>query len=307
MKNKNSENTLTGLKRYKKGRSFADTLFGKMRYGKDLRNDMWVAIKENKKWFAQQKVSIKGDPVPEDLTNEIEIMQYIMSLNNIPNNILKLLDVVEDSVYIYLILELIDGGDFFGFIHSNHKKMELTNNYDGWELKMKKIFIDICQSVLWLHNNGVCHLDLSLENTLIKLEDKNNDTSGNIIKIIDFGLSKRFYNDNFILNNNRIGKPRCMSPEIYNLMSFDARYSDVWSIGIMLFMMILGIPPFNIPSNTQMIFRMIINGRIKDVIMFNKKSKLISNNALDLFIRIFKYQKYRIYLDNILKHPFCQI
>lgn len=62
---------LTGVRRYKKGRSFADTLFGRMRYGKDIRTNTWVAIKENRKWFAQNKVSIKGDPVPEDLFKEV--------------------------------------------------------------------------------------------------------------------------------------------------------------------------------------------------------------------------------------------
>eukprot|EP01084_Bolivina_argentea_P151563 264541_1 len=48
-----SKSQLSGVRRYKKGRSFADTLFGKMRYGKDLVTEEWVAIKENRKWFAQ--------------------------------------------------------------------------------------------------------------------------------------------------------------------------------------------------------------------------------------------------------------
>eukprot|EP01084_Bolivina_argentea_P060853 111170_1 len=86
---------LSGVRRYKKGRSFADTLFGKMRYGKDLVTGKWVAIKENRKWFAQNRVSIKGDPVPEDLFKEIEMMKYLMKQPDLPPNILQLVDVVE--------------------------------------------------------------------------------------------------------------------------------------------------------------------------------------------------------------------
>ena len=68
---------LTGVRRYKKGRSFAETLFGRIRYGKDIRENKWVAIKENRKWFAKNKVSIKGDPVPEDLFKEVILFNSI--------------------------------------------------------------------------------------------------------------------------------------------------------------------------------------------------------------------------------------
>eukprot|EP01084_Bolivina_argentea_P030074 55770_1 len=177
---------LSGVKRYKKGRSFADTLFGKMRYGKDLVTGDWVAIKENRKWFAQNRVSIKGDPVPEDLFKEIDMMKYLMKQTDLSSNILKLLDVVQDDVYIYLVLELIDGGDFFGFIHNNHQKIEFeknkikslkqlnannnnesknndnnnmdqdnnnnnNNEYNEWELRMRKVFFQIICAIEWLH------------------------------------------------------------------------------------------------------------------------------------------------------------
>merc|ERR1711997_1413829 len=92
-----SKPALSGVKRYKKGRAFSDTLFGKIRYGKDLVSGRWVAIKENRKWFARNRVSVKGDPVPEDLFAEIEMMKYLMSIPSLPPHILRLLDVVEDE------------------------------------------------------------------------------------------------------------------------------------------------------------------------------------------------------------------
>lgn len=303
---------LSGVKRYKKGRSFADTLFGKMRYGKDLVTGQWVAIKENRKWFAQNRVSIKGDPVPEDLFDEIKMMKYLGAQQDVPPHILQLLDVVEDDVYIYLVLELVDGGDFFAFIHNNHKQMESecikqdveqksmdktdVDKMQPWELRMRKVFHEIAVSIKWLHLKQVCHLDISLENALIDKHDG--------IKIIDFGLSKYFALSSFAMAAKRMGKPRCMSPEVFNVQRFDARAADTWSVGIMLFMMLLGIPPWNLPAESETIYRMVRAGRIRDVIVYNNKKHMLSNHALDLLIRFFKPQNERIYLDQVLLHPF---
>lgn len=264
-----------------------------------------------------------------------------MNQQDLPEHILKLLDVVEDDVYIYLVLELVDGGDFFGFIHNNHQQMEfeknklqkiqnLNNNItaksnmnesktndndnnmeedglsqsgdtmiENWEIRMRKVFYQIATSIKWLHSKQVCHLDISLENALID----NNDN----IKIIDFGLAKYFNNNNnsFIMPAKRIGKPRCMSPEVFNINTFDGRLADSWSVGIMLFMMLLGIPPWNFPSESETIYRMIKAGRIRDVIIYNNKKGMMSNDALDLLIRFFKPENERIYLDQVLQHPFC--
>ena len=263
-----------------------------------------------------------------------------MQQQDLPQHILKLLNVVEDDVYIYLVLELVDGGDFFAFIHNNHQQMEYEKNklqkmqqannklstsnaneskqgqnddnnmeedtasisgdllIENWELRMRKVFYQIATSIKWLHSKQVCHLDISLENALI-------DNSDNI-KIIDFGLAKYFENDSsFKMPAKRIGKPRCMSPEVFNIKLFDARSADSWSVGIMLFMMLLGIPPWNFPSQSETIYRMIKAGRIRDVIVYNNKKGMMSNDALDLLIRFFKPENERIYLDQVLTHPFC--
>ena len=85
---------------------------------------------------------------------------------------------------------------------------------ENWEIRMRKVFYQIASSIKWLHSKQVCHLDISLENALIDNEDN--------IKIIDFGLAK-YFNDNssFTMPAKRIGKPRCMSPEVFNIQAFD--------------------------------------------------------------------------------------
>ena len=86
---------------------------------------------------------------------------------------------------------------------------------------------------------------------------------------------------------------------------FDARCADSWSVGIMLFMMLLGIPPWNVPSESETIYRMVRAGRIRDVIVYNNKTAMVSKDALDLLIRFLKPQSERIYFDQVLLHPFC--
>jgi len=244
---------------------------------------------------------MKGDPVPEDLFAEIKMMQYLMERPNVPINILRLLDVVEDDVYIYLVLELVDGGDFFAFIHSQHQAMESgkvsPKQHDQWESRMRRVFYQIGSAIKWLHSHNVCHLDLSLENALIDHQDT--------LKIIDFGLAQYFGSGRFAMAPKRVGKPRCMSPEVFMVQPFDARCADSWSVGIMLFMMLLGIPPWNVPTESETIYRMVRAGRIRDVIVYNNKTAMMSKEALDLLIRFLKPEGERIYFDQVLQHPFC--
>ena len=224
-----------------------------------------------------------------------------MQQRDVPINILRLLDVVEDDVYIYLVLELVDGGDFFAFIHAQHQAMESgtvdISQQKQWEKRMRRVFYQIGTAIKWLHCHNVCHLDLSLENALIDHQDT--------LKIIDFGLARYFGNGQFAMAPKRVGKPRCMSPEVFMVRPFDARCADSWSVGIMMFMMLLGIPPWNVPSESETIYRMVRAGRIRDVIVYNNKTAMMSKDALDLLIRFLKPQGERIYFDQVLQHPFC--
>eukprot|EP01084_Bolivina_argentea_P010566 19689_1 len=100
------------------------------------------------------------------------------------------------------------------------------------------------------------------------------------VKIIDFGLAKRFdYNNNpkhaNFLNDQYVGKQGCMAPE-------DCRKADIWSLGVMLFMMLVGAPPYKLPTETEdAAFRYIINGMLEDVLKHWRRLRFISKDALD--------------------------
>eukprot|EP01084_Bolivina_argentea_P170937 296177_1 len=318
--NQSMQPKLSGVKRYKKYRSHHDTLFGKLYSGVDVVTGQWVAIKESNKWFARNRLDLRNNPVSEDLFHEIKVMKYLMQQQDLPKTILKLLDVVEDQINIYLILEWV-AGDFFNFIKVHHQKLQtiqktLTDNDNdskmddnnininvsvsnimkNWEVKMREKFYETVSGIKWLHFKNICHLDISLENTLI-------DSNGNI-RIIDFGVSQYFGNGSFIINGRSMGKSRCMSPEVWYKREFDARLADTWSIGIMLFMVLTGVPLWEFPDESSRFYNIIKAGKMRFAMVYNNQ-KSISKEALDLLIRIFKPETERIYLDQVLKHPFC--
>lgn len=118
-----------------------------------------IKIIKKKKWLKQK--------TKEQIMREVEILKKV----NHPN-IIKYEDIVDSERYLYIILELVKGGDLF-------EKLE-----DGpiEENEARQIFVQILRAVDYLHSIGIVHRDLKPENILID-EDKG-------IKITDFGLAR---------------------------------------------------------------------------------------------------------------------
>merc|ERR1712176_1754599 len=75
----------------------------------------------------------------------------------------------------------------------------------------------------------------------------------------------------------------------------------------MLFMMLIGAPPFPMASPTNPAFKFVVNGRLRDVLKHWKRLRLVNEEALDLLNKIFVYESKRITMDEILKHPFVNL
>eukprot|EP00488_Nonionellina_sp_1-RS-2012_P000768 TRINITY_DN1212_c0_g1_i1.p1 TRINITY_DN1212_c0_g1~~TRINITY_DN1212_c0_g1_i1.p1 ORF type:complete len:154 (+),score=41.82 TRINITY_DN1212_c0_g1_i1:330-791(+) len=97
-----------------------------------------------------------------------------------------------------------------------------------------------------------------------------------------------------------------MAPEVFARQIFNAKAADVWSLGIMLFMMLIGSPPFQCAQSKSPAFNLIIKGRIKDVLKHWKRLRIVTGDALDLLDKILKYQTKRISLEEILRHSFFE-
>ncbi len=165
----------------------------------------------------------------------------IMSKCDHPS-IIKLYEIYEDDRKIYLIMEECCGGELFDRILS---RIESGNMYS--EKQAAIIFKQLMSAVAYCHSQGICHRDLKPENILFLTKDENSP-----IKVIDFGLSKIFGEIKPIDEkkkqkkkdmSTRVGTAYYVSPEVLK-GNYDEK-CDVWSAGVILYILLSGDPPFN--------------------------------------------------------------
>ena len=204
------------------------------------------------------------------LNNEIAILKLV----NHPN-VIHLKETYEDKENIYIVLELIKDGDFFDFINN---KSCLTDN------ELKPIMKQLLEATAYLHEFGIVHCDIKPENILY---DK---TTGNIIKLTDFGLSR------MILSNQKLniscGTLQYVAPEILSSKG-SGMESDMWSIGVIMYLLVNGKLPYDANTSgeifdkitmTSLHFRNCVSQNAKNLILAllepNPKERITAKNAL---------------------------
>ncbi|XP_010220900.1 PREDICTED: myosin light chain kinase 3 isoform X2 [Tinamus guttatus] len=172
--------------------------------------------------LAAKIIKVKGAKEKEDVKNEINIMNQ---LNHV--NLIQLYDAFEGKNNITLIMEYLDGGELFDRI--------TDENYSLTELDAILFTKQICEGVHYLHQHYILHLDLKPENILCV------NHTGNQIKIIDFGLARRYKPREKLKVN--FGTPEFLAPEVvnYDFVSFP---TDMWSVGVITYMLLSGLSPF---------------------------------------------------------------
>ena len=155
-------------------------------------------------------------------------------------NILRLFEVIEDSKSFYLIMELCTGGELLSRMENNHYK----------EKEAAKLMEQIVSAVSYCHEKGICHRDLKPQNILFC-----NESPDSPIKIVDFGISKIYdpslssLKEDFGDDENkkkkmstRAGTIHYLSPEV--IKGSYTEKCDVWSLGVILYILLCGYPPF---------------------------------------------------------------
>ncbi|KAJ9164133.1 hypothetical protein P3X46_023745 [Hevea brasiliensis] len=153
---------------------------------------------------------------------EIEIMTR---LSGHPN-VVDLKAVYEDEDYVHLVMELCAGGELF---HQLEKHGRFS------EMEAKVLFRHLMQVVLYCHEIGVVHRDLKPENILLATK-----ASSSPIKLADFGLAT-YINPGQNLHGT-VGSPFYIAPEV--LTGGYNQAADVWSAGVILYILLSGMPPF---------------------------------------------------------------
>jgi len=237
---------------------------------KELGKGSYASVKLAINKFNRNKYAIKIyskktllDPQKKGIVNnEIKILKQ---LNHI--NIMKLYEVIDSVNYLYLIMEYIDGISLLDTI-----KKSKSHYFE--EQRALKIFIQIVKANIYCQSKDICHRDIKLENILIIKDD--------IIKMIDFGFAVK--TDKETYQSLFCGSPSYMAPEIVNKENYIAQYSDIWSLGVLLFSMLYGRFPFKAQTQKEL-FDKINEAKVEfpDDIEINDKIKIL---LLKIFVTI---------------------
>ena len=200
-------------------------------------------------------------------------------------NIYKIYEFFQDSKNYYLISEYLHGGELFDFISTN-------NNFN--ETTVCIIMEQILSAVNYLHKHNILHRDLKPENIMLAQQD---DIYS--IKLIDFGTSIKFDRNKKL--NNVIGTCYYIAPEML-LQSYDERI-DIWACGVIMYILMVGYPPFNGQNNDELFYNI-----IHAPLVFNEYDwQRITHNAMNLVeLMLTKDPDLRIRLNDIFDHEWFQ-
>jgi len=245
--------------------------------------------KEVIKFCLKDMQSQFSDRVAEDPRMEIEFMNEICNRSH--PNFVRFLDAVEDRKLYCICLEYVSGGDMCTYLQN------LRTGIDND--RAQRYVVQLTKAVYFMHHHGYCHLDLSLENVLW---DKRND----VLKICDFGLARKFPNGDmdqyFASASVRPGKKGYMAPEIYAYQRFNGMKADVFSLGVLIFILLTGFPPFNTPNSSDKCFQYMYYGKLEWLLKQWKLNDVINEQCRDLLSKIFCHGKKRISIKEMLEH-----
>jgi len=286
-----------------------NSCYGGIYRGYDAVEKRDCAIKKND--LAQVKAKIRvgtNESVAEDIFEEIKHHFAICPNDSIVTpGILRIYDQYEDEAHHYLILEWADKGELFEHVVQTFHQPSFLNNkhaIDRWKIDIKQMFYEISLGVKKIHSEGIVHRDLSLENLLL-IKNKNYDK----IKmprlrpvICDFGLAVKDRAGSF---HDTVGKLGYMSPECLR-GRYNGKKNDIWCLGIILVMMIMGAPPYGKLGDKP--FGYLIRGPKAMRYLFTQyqRAQLFPEDVYPLLSGIFVEQRRRFTIEQVLETKYCK-
>lgn len=220
--------------KYELGKLLGCGAFAKVYHARNIRTGQSVAIKA----ISKHKVAKGG--LMSNIKREIFIMRRLRH-----PHIVKLFEVLATKTKIYFVMEFVKGGELFAKVAKGRFSEDLS----------RRCFQQLISAVGYCHSHGVFHRDLKPENLLL---DENGD-----LKVSDFGLSAvtdQIRNDGLL--HTLCGTPAYVAPEILAKKGYDGAKVDIWSCGIILYVLNAGYLPFNDP-NLMVMYRKTYKGQFR--------------------------------------------
>lgn len=259
------------LQRYEIGKILGQGTFAKVHHARNLKTGMSVAIK-----IIDKKKILKVGMI-EQIKREISVMRMVRH-----PNVVELYEVLATKTKIYFVMEYVKGGELFNKVKKGKLKEDAARKY----------FQQLISAVDYCHSRGVFHRDLKPENLLL-------DENGNL-KVSDFGLSALAaskHQDGLL--HTTCGTPAYVAPEIINRRGYDGAKADIWSCGVVLYVLLAGYLPFH-DSNLIEMYRKIGKADYKFPNWFAPEVRRLLTKILD------PNPSTRISIAKIMENPwFC--
>lgn len=250
-KKKETSNLLLG--RFEIGKLLGHGTFAKVYYARNIKTGDGVAIKV----IDKEKI-LKGGLVAH-IKREISILRRVRH-----PNIVQLFEVMATKAKIYFVMEYVRGGELFNKVAKGRLKEEVARKY----------FQQLISAVEFCHARGVYHRDLKPENLLL-------DENGNL-KVSDFGLSAvsdQMRQDG--LFHTFCGTPAYVAPEVLGRKGYDGAKVDLWSCGVVLFVLMAGYLPFH-DQNVMAMYKKIYKGDFRCPRWFSPDLSRLLTRLLDI-------------------------
>ncbi|XP_071092225.1 SNF-related serine/threonine-protein kinase-like [Haliotis cracherodii] len=245
----------------------------------------FAVVKLARHVFTGEKVAVKViDKTKLDEISRSHLFQEVRCMKLVQHpNVVRLYEVIDTQTKLYLILELGDGGDMYDYIMKHDGGLE--------ETAARRYFRQIVEAISYCHRLHVVHRDLKPENVVFfeKL---------GLVKLTDFGFSNMF-NPGKKLETS-CGSLAYSAPEILLGDSYDAPAVDVWSLGVILYMLVCGCAPFQ-EANDSETLTMIMDCK------FNIPDHISSSCRELIRGMLIREPSRRLTLDQILRHEWVTV
>ena len=247
-----------------------------------------VQNKYTKEYFAMKEIP----KTSEDLLSDNEIMDEIEILKNLDHpDIVRITEFYNTENSYYLINEYCKYGELYE---------QVKNEFS--ETQIAVMFRQILSGIAYLHSNNIIHRDLKLENILISDIEKSITTNEDLflVKIIDFGTAKIF--DKNKIPRAIVGSIYYIAPEV--ILKKYGKECDMWSLGVILYMFIVGHAPFDGRSNRDIMEKIKGGKYLKN----EKRWKKASNEVKDLINKLLVLEpEKRLTAFEALRHPWFKV